>query len=338
MESELTLNNCFKLRANQRFLALELIQRGIAVSVLDWENEVLEATHCDKRELFVDIDSSIMPFAASTISSSKPITKYLLERNNIAVPVGKAFALDDIENIFNYARQILPELIVVKPSVGNQGEGVYVGIESFQELECALRKISEGHGVIQVMLEKYYRGSEYRVFITETGEYAVLLRDPAHVIGDGKSSILELAEIETERRTNPRVNCLCPILLDENAEIFLKKQGLTFGSVPKKNEKVYVRGNSNIKTGGVAIDYTDYVHPSVIDICKRALAAIPSLPYAGIDFLSRDITKTQTQDSYVALEINSLPGIGMHIAPGRGQSRNVAKMIVDIIFGATNHD
>jgi cyanophycin synthetase len=51
--------------------------------------------------------------------------------------------------------------------------------------------------------------------------------------------------------------------------------------------------------------------------------------------MCRDISQQQAGDSYRILEINSVPGIGIHIAPGRGQPRNVAAFIVDIIFPET---
>jgi cyanophycin synthetase len=87
--------------------------------------------------------------------------------------------------------------------------------------------------------------------------------------------------------------------------------------------------------GGFAEDATDLVHPSVIEISLAALQCIPGLPYAGIDFMSVDITRMQTADAYRILELNSLPGIGMHIAPGRGASRNSAAIIADMIFPET---
>ena len=55
----------------------------------------------------------------------------------------------------------------------------------------------------------------------------------------------------------------------------------------------------------------------------------------GLDFMSSDITCEQRADSYRIFEMNSLPGIGMHIAPGRGVSRNSAAIIADMIFPET---
>ena len=79
------------LRANQRFIVRELLARGVEVSLLDWENELLEARLGSHYEILFDIDSSIVPYTASVISGSKSINKMLLERVGISNHRGKRF-------------------------------------------------------------------------------------------------------------------------------------------------------------------------------------------------------------------------------------------------------
>ena len=319
------------LRANPRFLVRELMRRGIDVEVFDWDNEVIEARLGEHVELFLDIDSSRMPFSASSIASSKSLTKRLLARAGISTPKGSRFSIADSEAAVGYCCELgFP--VVIKPSLGVQGELVHMDIESAYEARLALQSIAEAKGEVEVIVEEQFAGEEYRVFVTQHGEFAVVHRDPASVLGDGVHTIKELAEAESHRRMNPRVNCLCPVVLDEEAERFIKKRGKRFDSIPARGEKIYLRRSSNIKLGGFCTDYTELVHPSVIEICYRALRAIPALPYGGLDFMSTDITKEQTPEMYRILEINSLPGIGIHCAPGAGQSRNVPGMIVDLVF------
>ena len=87
--------------------------------------------------------------------------------------------------------------------------------------------------------------------------------------------------------------------------------------------------------GGICEDYTDRVHPSVIEIGLEVLKAFPGLPYVGIDFMTNSIEKKQTDDSYRIIEINTVPGIHMHFRPAIGKSRNIAKYIVDMIYPET---
>ena len=173
------------------------------------------------------------------------------------------------------------------------------------------------------------------MFVTKNGDYAVLLRDPAHIFGDGINTIENLINKENYERMNPRTNALCEILVDDELIKYLSKNGLSMQSIPKKGEKVYLRPNSNVAMGGICEDYTDRVHPSVIDIGLNVLKAFPGLPYVGIDFMSNSIESEQTDDSYRIIEINTVPGVHMHFRPAIGKSRNIAKFIVDMIYPET---
>ena len=299
------------LRANPRFLVLELLRRGLEVNVLDWELSIIEVKLGERTELFKDIDSSLVPYSSASIASDKTLCKRMLKRCAIPVPDGISCNILDSETAQDWAvTQGFP--LVLKPALGVQGEQVHMEIESLSELQHALKKAYEALGPSEMLLERQIEGNEYRIFITRTGQYAVLHRDPAYVIGNGVDTLRVLAEKESFRRMNPRINCLCPIELDQQSEVYLKKRGLSFEYIPASGEKVYLRGNSNVKTGGVARDCTEDIHPEVLTLAKNTLKAIPGLAYAGIDFLADDIGKPLSAQEHCVLEINSLPGIGMH--------------------------
>lgn len=319
------------LRANTRFMVRELIRQEIQVDILDWEREIYTATLGSHTELFRDIDSSIVPHTAALLASDKAVCKQLLQREGLSTPSGSAFNLLDRDQAIEFASSIGYPL-VVKPCFGVQGEHVYMDIETSADLTSALIHMYEQLGPVEVVLERQHFGKEHRVFITRNGDYAVLHRDPAHVVGNGTDSIETLAKRESHRRMNPRINCLCPISLDEEASRYLRIRGLSFESIPLLGEKVYLRGNSNVMLGGVAHDATDKAHPGVIEIARKVLSAIPGLPYAGVDFLTPDITADPHGAGYWIIEVNSLPGIGMHINPAFGASQNVAEMILRLVF------
>ena len=77
--------------------------------------------------------------------------------------------------------------------------------------------------------------------------------------------------------------------------------GRTLESVPLEGEKVYLRGSSNVKLGGVCEDCTDKAHPSAIKIAQRVLAALPGLPFAGVDFMTADKKRDQIYAFWSAL-------------------------------------
>jgi cyanophycin synthetase len=322
------------LRKNQRLLAQELTRRGVEVEVLVKEMELIEARYGDHRELLLDRDSSIMPYSSSVLCGQKYLCKRLLRRAGISVPEGEQFFADQIDDARRYTESIRKPL-VVKPSLGSHGHGCYTCLEDSVEIEDAIGKVVALVGKGPFLIEEQRPGMEFRVFVTKNGKCAVLHRDPASVTGDGVHTIRQLAESETYRRMNPHVNSLCPILLDDVVAGFLKRAGLALDYVPPAEAKIYLRQNSNVACGGDCEDFTDRAHPSVAAIAAAVLAAFPGLCYAGVDLLSTDISGPQTPANCCVLEVNSNPGLYVHMRPGRGESRNVVSWLADLIFPET---
>jgi cyanophycin synthetase len=318
------------LHTNQRLLVGEMHTRGIDVRILDRTIELLEATYKGHNEFLLDRDSSVMPYSSSVVCGDKFLAKNLLRRAGLSITEGEAFCKSQIDDALIYA-QALGFPLVVKPNFGSHGDHVHMNLENLCEVKEAIDRTTEAIGDKAFIVEEQFDGQEYRVFITKEGKYAVLLRDPAHVIGDGESNIETLARIENERRSK-RENCLCPLVVDTT---FLSKKGKNLSYTPSKREKVYIRPNSNVATGAICEDFTERVHPSVIDISQRVLEVFHGLPYAGIDFMTSNVENQQTDDSYRIIEVNSVPGIHMHMRPGRGKPINVAGYIVDMIFPET---
>lgn len=320
------------LHSNQRLVVEEMQRRGIEVELINLDMELVKASYKGHIEFMLDRNTSIMPYSLAVILGDKYLTKKILSKTQISVPQGLAFCGENKSVALIYANDIgYP--VTLKPIFGSHGDLVYVNIKNEEELSSLLSHFDNKDFII----EKYFEGREYRVFVTKNGDYAVLNRDPAHVIGDGKHSIKELVDIENNRRAE-RTNSLCPILIDDIAERFLNRQNISMSYVPKEDEKIYVRDTSNVAKGGVCVDCTDIVHPSVIEICMSLLNIFDGLPYAGIDFMTKDITQKQTKDSYAIIEVNTVPGVHMHVRPGKGKPRNVPKMLVDLIFPETKEE
>ena len=247
--------------------------------------------------------------------------------------MGEKFLPNEWELSILYAKKIgFP--VVIKPVFGSHGDNIYMDIEDGIELKEIVKNVYVEKLKTAFIIEKQFEGKEYRVFLTKEGNYAVLHREPAHIIGDGKHTISELIEIENEKRKE-RTNCLCPIAVDEITEVYMKKNNILREDIPSENEKVYLRHNSNVAKGGLCIDYTEQIHPSVIENCKKILDTFSGLSYVGIDYMSKDIKQNQTPDMYNIVEVNTVPGIHMHMRPSEGKPRNVAKYMVDMIFPET---
>ncbi len=158
-------------------------------------------------------------------------------------------------------------------------------------------------------------------------------RIPACVTGDGTHTVSELVELinRSEIRGDHHEKPLTKIKLDANARRLLKRYKLSPSSVPEKGVRVLLRENGNLSTGGTAIDRTDEIHPDNAEIAVRAASAL-GIDIAGIDFVTEDISIPTAQNGGVIVEVNTAPGIRMHLYPSEGKARNVAKDIVDFLF------
>jgi cyanophycin synthetase len=330
------MQNIYKnLHSNQKILIYEMLKRGIKVEILDEQLELIKASYNGHDELIFDRDSSIMPYNVSVLAGDKGITKKILQSNGISVPIGEVFSVCDYEYILK-AFDIIGCPVVIKPVFGSHGYDVYANLKTEEEILSSIQKIINNRGKnTKILIEEYFDAKEYRVFVTKNRDYAVLNRDPAHVFGNGKNTIKELIAMENYRRMNPRTNALCEILVDDELYNYLSKKGISLDYIPKENEKVYLRANSNVAMGGICEDYTDRTHPSVIDIGMKVLSSFPGLPYVGIDYMTNTISEEQNDESYKIIEVNTIPGVHMHFRPAIGKSQNIASYMVDLIFPET---
>ena len=184
-----------------------------------------------------------------------------------------------------------------------------------------------------IIVERYYKGNDYRVLVVNGKVVAVAQRVPAHVVGNGRSTLVELVE-ETNRdprRGTGHENMLTRIEIDRQSIDLLEQQGYRLDSIPKSGQICYLKATANLSTGGIAIDRTDEIHPENIWIAERA-AQIIGLDIAGIDITAPDISRPLREVDGVIVEVNAAPGLRMHIQPNEGKPRNVAAPIVDMLF------
>ena len=111
---------------------------------------------------------------------------------------------------------------------------------------------------------------------------AAARREPPLVIGDGKHTVRELvAEVNKDpRRGKGHGTSLTQIRIDAIAAACLKGQDLTPESVPPRGQRVILRHNANLSTGGTATDVTDNMHPK--DCIKCELHTIDRRTFAAI--------------------------------------------------------
>lgn len=326
--------DCAHFSFNGQLLLKELQKHNVDLAPIGNTNFFL-ASFNNHEEVFHELYTSRSPYTQGIMIDDKYYTKQYLKDNGILVAEGEVFPNTAVDKAIQYAQQIgYP--VVLKPTVGSHGDYIFLDIDTSEDLTDKLFYYQDnnvGNGFC--LIEKQYNLNEFRLFISKNGFFAAVSRIPANVIGDGIKTIRQLADEESYRRMNPRTTCLCTIKLDDVTVNFLQKQNLTLESIPAKNQKIFLRRNSNVTTGGNCYDATDQVHTSVIKRAQKILE-LWNVPFLGIDYLCQDITKQS--DEYIICELNSSPGLSMHMMPEKGESRNVADAIVHTIFPEIIHD
>ena len=264
---------------------------------------------------------------AETISRDKDLTKELI--SSVGVPVPEGREVESAEDAVEAAEDIgFP--VVVKPTDGNHGRGVFIDLTTPDDVRKAYAiAVEEGSSVL---VERSIQGIEHRLLVIGGKLIAANRSDLITVTGDGKSTVLELIESQVNtdpRRGNTELHPLSIIRIDTAAQMELDRQKLTPDSVPAAGREVLIQRNANH-----AFACTDEVHPDTAAIASLA-ARVVGLDIAGIDLVCQDIAKPLLAQGGAIVEVNAGPSLLMHIKPGVGKPRPVGQAIVDNLF-ATN--
>ncbi len=262
------------------------------------------------------------------LACDKEDTKYLLEQSEVPVPKGEIIRRErSLEETCKYVGFPL----VIKPIDGNHGRGITVDINNYDDALVAFRAAKEVSNAI--IVEKFITGSDYRLLVIDNVLVAAALRTPAHVIGNGKSTVQELVdEVNADpRRGYGHENVLTQITINDLTLSILKDAGYTVDSVIPDGETLILKDTANLSTGGTAEDVTDIVHPANVSMVER-ISKIIDLDICGVDIMTSDITKPLEETGGAVLEVNAGPGFRMHLAPTKGLPRNVAGHVIDKLF------
>lgn len=267
---------------------------------------------------------------STDIASNKAATKKLL--GEMGVPVPKGYRIKR-ESELESTLDSVGFPVVIKPLDGNHGRGATVGIKSLEDAIPAfdLAKAESRSG--WVIVEKMLVGEDFRALVVDNKLVAIAERTPAHVVGDGESTIQQLIDKTNEdpRRGYGHENVLTQIEVDESTRKLLAAKEYTLETVLPVGERMILKTTANISTGGTAIDRTDEAHPENVFLFER-IAKIVGLDVIGIDVIAPNITDPLSQNGGGIIEVNAAPGFRMHLAPSEGIGRNVAEYVVDMLF------
>jgi cyanophycin synthetase len=264
------------------------------------------------------------------LACDKEDTKFLLEQFQIPIPKGEIIRTEEgLKDAVKYVGFPL----VVKPVSGNHGRGITTNINNMEDAIIAFHAAKEVSRT--VIIERFITGDDYRLLVINYKLVAAAKRTPAHVIGDGKSTVQQLVDLvnQDSRRGYGHENVLTQITINDLTLGILEEKGLTVDSVLPEGEFLKLKDTANLSTGGTAEDVTDVVHPYNIFMAER-IARIIGLDICGIDIMTTDIGQPLPDTGGAVLEVNAAPGFRMHLAPSSGLPRNVAGHVLDMLYPA----
>lgn len=277
--------------------------------------KIIEATICSETS-----------GTAIDIACDKLLTKEVLSAQ--CLPVASGYKVQNSIDMLLKAEKIgYP--IVVKPTYGNQGKGVFVNIQNEKQAMEAYSILTKEYQ--DIMIEQFITGRDFRACVVDGEIIAVAERIPPYVVGNGIRTVRQLIEVlnKDERRGRGHEKPLTKIKMDEALIAYISKSGYSLDSILPEGVKLVLKENANLSTGGTAIDCTDIICEENIEICKRVAKSI-GLNICGIDICCNDISIPLTKEGAI-IEVNAAPGIRMHHYPYSGKSRNVASAIVDML-------
>lgn len=282
-----------------------------------------------------DVDSHV----DSDFTCRKDDCKAFLSEYGFPVPDGEV--VYELEEALDAADEIgYP--VVCKPVVGHKGIGVTANIEDEEQLKTAFaeaqKAVPEGESP-SIIVEAFISGNDHRILCVDGEFVAAVKREAAYVVGDGRSTIMELIDAQNalEIRADTATSPLGKILTDEVMDNTLAELSLDRNSVLEEGRKIHLRKVANLSLGGVSEDVTDIVHPDVIAM-SRAIAQHFKLTVFALDVITDDIAnswvppKGEKRANFGIIEINAAPGIYMHLKPAYGRSIDVPTRIVETFY------
>lgn len=300
-----------------RIIADEALRRGIWVEVLDAETGEMRLTHGGRSVITRESLSEYTSAVAMCRCDDKRLTRRLVSEAGITVPRARLATFD--ESDFAFLKEVGE--VVVKPTRGEQGKGITVGVvpdNGPDDLSAALARARKQYP--DVLIEQRVAGDDLRLVVIDGRVVAAALRMPPEIIGTGEHSVRDLIAAESRRRS-AATGGESRIPLDDLTESTVAEAGWALDDVLPQGTRLRVRRTANLHQGGTIHDVTAQVNSELCRVAVTAAEAI-GIPVTGIDLLVPDVTGAD----YAFIEANERPGLANH------EPQPTAAAFIDFLF------
>lgn len=289
-------------------------------------------------------DLGIDPSSASRALMDKSITKHFLAAMQVACPKGKTLLLpwwaqragpdaaalpyaqlSSFAEGVEFAERELGFPVFVKPVDGNRGAGVW-RCDTAKDVYGSLEQLDLSRFGV-ALIEEGVSLPDYRL-VALGGEFICgYRRTPLGVIGDGRSTILQLAKDAQKRFRSSG----CEVTIDcddQRIARCLARSGLRLHSVPDAGHRVQLHDISNLAAGGTAEDVTHCVAPRWRDLACTITESFGT-GLCGVDLACADIRSDDAD--YSVLEVNTCPGFDHYRSLGEHQEALVRSLYIRVL-------
>jgi D-aspartate ligase len=254
----------------------------------------------------IDLDDAV----ALQVALDKRLVHRLMATASLPVPDHLEFDAGDPRPALEFmARAGGP--CVVKPAAGTGGGyGTTTGVATPAELMRARLHAATGGG--RLLIERQVAGAVYRLLLLD-GELLDVVRSvPAHLTGDGRSTIEALIAAENERRIDAQgVAGLSLLGVNLDVMLALEHAGLSLSTVLPAGGELGVGAVTN--TNAVA-DNETFRGEIAVEIVAQARSAqrLVGLRLAGVDVITTDASSPLVETGGVIIEVNGAPALHRH--------------------------
>jgi len=199
---------------------------------------------------------------------------------------------------------------VVKPTGGASGSGTTTGVRTSEQLVRA--RLRAARIARRLLIERQAEGDMYRFLFLDGRLLDAVRRRPPRVTGDGRSTIRELIAAENARRLDPAHPVSMPILrVDLDCLFALEAAGLSLRSELAEGETVAVKTVTSQNRVEDNETVREPIAPELVEEARLAAAQV-GVRLAGVDLITRDLSRSLKESNGVIIEVNGTPGLHYH--------------------------
>jgi D-alanine-D-alanine ligase-like ATP-grasp enzyme len=260
----------------------------------------------------------------------------ILTRAGLPLPEHHEFDAPALEGALEFLARS-ETACVVKPAGGASGSGATTGVRTPDQLVRArLRAARVGR---RLLIEHQAEGDMYRFLFLDGELLDVVRRRPPRVIGDGRSTIRELIAAENETRLDPAQPVSMPILrVDLDCLFALEAAGLSLRSVLPEGQTIAVKTVTSQNRIEDNETVREPIAPELVEEARTAAAQV-GVRVAGVDLITRDLSRSLKETGGVVIEVNGTPGLHYHYqVADQGNATRVAVPILRRLLEESRSD